>query len=304
MVDPLPPRDLVAGVLDVDVAEPLGAYVFGPHDAGAELGRLVERAVFLEAFGNTSEMLDDEYSPYEQSSLYFCVVDHRRRTPAGMIRIILPDPPVAGSGGAAGLKSLVDLEACWGEPATALLARTRVPLAPPPTWDNATLTVMPAYRGSSAAGLVSLGLYQSVVRAARQAGIDWMVAILDLAVYRMSRQRFQSPFVPFAEARTYLGSQASLPVSLHVSDWKRRLGANDAAIHDIVFEATGLEAAMRPLDLASPTLEIAGAGARLSAAGVTASAGPAGGRHVVTATAGGGSGRHLVAASTATDGAG
>ena len=65
--------------------------------------------MFLEAFGNTAELLADEYGPYEASSFFICVVDHLRMLPAGVMRVVLPSPR--------GFKSLNDIEPVWGEPA-------------------------------------------------------------------------------------------------------------------------------------------------------------------------------------------
>ncbi|HVC24526.1 MAG TPA: hypothetical protein VND23_02105 [Acidimicrobiales bacterium] len=236
-------RDLVGDVVDTSVPEPMGAYVFGPDEDGSEICRHVERAVFLEAFGNTAELLEREYGPYEGTSVFLCVVDHRRRVPAGAVRLILPSP------GGPGLKSLNDLAPVWGEVAPVMLARAGVAAPPDATWDVATLAVMPEYRGAAAAGLVSIALYQSGVRGARRVGVDWMVAILDAAVHRMQRLAFRGPFVAFAPGRSYLGSTSSFPVSLHIPEWERRILASDQAIHDIMFDARGIEAAMRPLDL-------------------------------------------------------
>ena len=237
-------RDFVGAVVDTEVPEPMGAYMFGPYEAGSEICRHVERTVFLEAFGNTPELLEQEYGAYERTSVFLCVVDHRRRLPAGAVRLILPEP------GGPGLKTLNDLEPVWGEPADTLLARAGVAAPREASWDVATLAVMPEYRGAAAAGLVSIALYQSGVRAARRAGVDWMIAILDVVVHRMARLKFQGPFVPFAPARSYLGSAASFPVYLHISEWERRVAVADPAIHDVMFDARGIEAAVRPLDLA------------------------------------------------------
>src|SRR5579875_1985596 len=95
--------ELVGGLGAARLVEPFGVYVLRSEDPAAELGRSLERAVFLEAFGNTPELLEVEYSPYESASLFLVVVDHRRRLPAGVMRVICP-------GGPAGLKSLNDLE--------------------------------------------------------------------------------------------------------------------------------------------------------------------------------------------------
>ena len=57
---------------------PFGFYIIRSNDPAAELGRAVEREVFLEFFGNTPDMLHDEYDPYEGNSLFLVLVDHLR----------------------------------------------------------------------------------------------------------------------------------------------------------------------------------------------------------------------------------
>lgn len=236
-------RELVARVVDTDVPEPMGAYVFGPYEAGAELARHVELAVLLEAFGNTAELLDEQYRAYDATSVFFCVIDHRRRLPVGMMRLVVPYP------GGPGLKSLNDVEAVWGTPATVLMARSGGPDPRAATWDVATLAVMPEYRGAAAAGLVSLALYQSVLACTQRLGIDWIVAIVDMTVYRMSRVKFREPFVAYGPARSYLGSPGSVPVFLSLAEWNERLALTDRSIHDVLFSGVGIAAAVRPLDL-------------------------------------------------------
>ena len=152
--------------------EPFGAYLFGPDEPGAELGRHLERQVFLEAFGNTVEDLAREYARYEKSSLFIVIVDHVRRLPAGVIRVVTPSP--------AGLKSLNDLEAGWGESADIMMQRTGLDFEPDKIWDVATLAVPPEYRGRATQGLVTMGLYQTLTMGARSIGVELLVAILDV----------------------------------------------------------------------------------------------------------------------------
>ena len=239
---------LARSVIDVGRSEPFGAYVFLPDDPAAELGRNVERAVFLEAFGNTEQLLAAEYGPYEATSLFFVILDHRRLRPAGMMRLIVPtaDGP--------GLKSLNDIPPVWGEPAATILGRSGIGLSVARTWDIATLAIDGEYRTAAATGLVALGLYQSTVRTGEALGVEWMIAILDRFVFRMSKVRFTQPFFALAEGRPYLGSRASMPVYCCLSEWRRRLAMADPAIHGVIFEGVGIEAALRPLDLAESTV--------------------------------------------------
>ena len=85
-------RQLVAEVSDPDAVAPFGVYVWSSSEPGAELGRHLERRVFGEFFGNSPETLAEEYGPYEEASSFFCVVDHRRQLPAGVLRVIRPSP--------------------------------------------------------------------------------------------------------------------------------------------------------------------------------------------------------------------
>ena len=95
---------------------PFGFYIVRADDPASELARSVEREVFYEFFGNTPDLLHEEYDPYESASLFLLMVDHLRRKPAAVLRMLLPSP--------AGFKSLNDIETHWGQPVDEVLART------------------------------------------------------------------------------------------------------------------------------------------------------------------------------------
>jgi len=116
-------------------------------------------------------------------------------------------------------------------------------------WDAATLVVAPAYRTAAATGLVCLGLYQSLVRAARASGVEWLCAVLDTVVFRVAQAKFAGPFEPYADGRPYLGSKSSLPVTVNFAGWKDRLAAREPEIHDIIYEGVGIEPVMRPVPI-------------------------------------------------------
>jgi hypothetical protein len=236
-------RQLAQEVIGPVTGQPFGAYLFAGDEPGAELGRWLENAVFLEAFGNTPDQLAREFGPYEQSTLFICVVDHLRRLPAGVMRVVLPSP--------AGSKSLNDLALVWGEPAETVIERTGLALDRACTWDIATMAIAREYRGKAAAGLVSMGLYQSLSLAARSWGAEWFVAILDLPVFRLIRWKLRLIFAGFKgiTALPYLGSAASIPAWCDVVAAERRLEATDPYLYEILVVGKGLEPAVRPLDL-------------------------------------------------------
>jgi hypothetical protein len=194
----------------------------------------VEQVVFDEAFGNTPAILDLEYRQYDGASLFFCVIDHRRRLPIGMSRAILPSD--------VGFKSLDDIERDWGEPLDAVLARTGLDLRRDEVWDCATVATLPDYRRGALYGLVSMALYQAVTITALRCGFRWWVAIVDEPVLRVLQWRLGRPFSEYEGLRpmSYLGSSASTPVWSDLEAWRTRLAQHDPDMHDVVFHGRGL----------------------------------------------------------------
>jgi hypothetical protein len=236
-------RRLTAEISAPGAAETFGAYLFGTDEPGAELGRHLERVVFLEAFGNTMDDLAREYGHYEASSLFIVVVDHARQLPAGVIRVVKPSP--------VGLKSLNDLEAIWGENAEAAMRRTGLEFGPEKIWDVATLAAPPEYRARAVGGLVTMGLYQTLTLAARASGIDLLVALLDMPVFRMLRWKMHMIFAGYRGLGPlpYLGSPASIPAWCDLLYADKHLAAVDPGLHGILYKGIGLEPALRLADL-------------------------------------------------------
>ncbi len=198
-----------------------------------------------EFFGNTPEMLAAEYAPFEASSVFLCVIDQRRLVPAGVSRSIIPS--------AAGFKSLHDIPRVWGADADDLIARSASGLDPGKCRDIATLATASDYRGSGTEGLVSLALYQAIIMSSLATHAPWLVAVMDLAVIDLLSERIGSPFskYPDVQPERYLDSPASLPVYVDLPAYGDRLAKADANMHSILFEGSGLEAAVRTPDWAS-----------------------------------------------------
>src|SRR3954451_1174676 len=215
-------------------SQPFGTYVLAPTDPATELGRHVERAVFLETFGDVPELLASEYAPYDGASVFFVVVDHRRRVPAGTIRVILPSP--------AGFKSLDDLLPVWGVSVHDVL-RSAAPWDLRRLWDFATLAVVPDYRGEAALGIVTQALVQAIAMVGRRAGGSRFVAILDVPVLRMLQWRMGRPFerFPGLDDRPYLGSPASAAVWGDVAQGDARRQSVDPFLHELIFAGRGRE---------------------------------------------------------------
>ncbi len=247
-------RDLAQSVMTKAGRDttPFGLYVIPGLDPAAELGRSIEREVFAEFFGNSPELLAEEYEPYDPNSLFFVVIDHRLRAPAGVLRALLPHGPA---------KSLDDIARAWGEDPDEVIARTNPGIDRSLVWDIGTLAAMPDYRGSSTSGLITLSLYQCLAMLAHQDGVKWVTAVLDLVVLELIQKMISRPFTPFAglEPLSYLDSPASLPVFLDADDYQPRLALTDPNMYDILFRGSGLEAAVSTPDWTRTAVEGVGA---------------------------------------------
>jgi len=215
---------------------PFGFYIIRSDEPFADLGRAVEREVFYDFFGNTPDLLHAEYDPYESSSLFLVVIDHLRRVPAAVIRLLLPSP--------VGFKSLHDIAKDWGVPAEEAIARTGVTFDFDSLWDIATLAVSREYRGAASQGLVSLGLYQGMNMLGSLVDVQHAIAILDLVVFDHVQKSFHRAFRPFVglEPRRYLDSPSSLPIYCDVREYRARLAILDADMYELLYAGVGLEA--------------------------------------------------------------
>lgn len=240
-------REVASAYIDRDAKEPFGVYAFGSKEPAANLARAVEGEVFLEAFGNTPEQLLEAYAPYEMRSFFICVMDHRRRIPAGSMRVIIPTPDEARC------KTIDDLESNWEASAQRLRSSGGMPIPVTKAWDIATLAVSKEYRGGATNGLVALALYNAFVQPARILGVDWAVGIIDNVLLRFSYLHLCRPFEAFSglEAQPYLGSEASTPVWCQLSAWSDRLHVGAPTLGESIFSGAGFVPALRPVDVAS-----------------------------------------------------
>lgn len=238
-------RAAAADLAAPGASQPFGAYVFGHDGPGADLARTLETLAFWDAYDESPQVQEDEFRPYDASSFYFCVIDHLRHVPAGMMRVVVPSRH--------GLKSLNDIRRMWGESPEEVIARTGMGLDVALTWDIATMAIAEGYRGKAAKGLVSMALYQSLTLAALHSGVEWFVAVFDLPVFRLVRWKLRLIFAGYeglAPVR-YLGSDAAIAAWCDVLAAERRLAAEDPDLHAVLVRGEGLEAAVRRLDLAA-----------------------------------------------------
>jgi hypothetical protein len=238
-------RALTAEVVEPGATQPFGAYLFRHDELGADLARDLETRVFWDAFDESPGVQEEEFRRYEDASFFFCVFDHLRQTPAGMMRVIAPSSH--------GLKSLNDIRRMWDESPDEVIARTGMGLDAARTWDVATMAIADGYRGKAARGLVAMALYQSLTLAALRSGVEWFVAVFDLPVFRLVRWKLRLIFTGYeglAPVR-YLGSDAAIAAWCDVLEAERRLAAEDRELYEILVLGEGLEHAVRTVDLSA-----------------------------------------------------
>lgn len=227
-----------------DGRAPFALHVVGPRDDLADAARRLEAEVFFETFGNTAEMLDAEYAPFDDVSAFIVVVDRRRDRVAGMIRLT-----VDGHGR---LKSLEDIAGePWNIPVDqALHAAGLAGLDTAETLDVTTLAVDPEYRSGAKGGLVSISMYAAVTQIAKAGGFRWLVTILDVVVLDLINAMGHDGFkhYPGVEPMSYLDSPSSVPVWCDLVEHEPLMRAAEPELAATMFDGAGLEAAVEPGD--------------------------------------------------------
>lgn len=238
--------------------EPFGVYLFHASSPDAELARYVEQVVFEETFGNSREMLDDEYAPYHDATIFVCVMDQRRHVPVGAMRLITPSP--------AGFKTLHDLERIWGIHPDDVDREHRIGLDTSSMMDVTTLSVMSEYRGSATNGLITLSILSGMCGLFRRWSTTWAVCVMDLVVYDLIQKLTGEPYSPFPGAvpKRYLDSPASLPLHCNLAEHWKKLEATDRFMTEIS-HGRGLGEAVRPPDYSEEVLPASSLAARKGA---------------------------------------
>ncbi|WP_246078773.1 hypothetical protein [Modestobacter excelsi] len=172
--------------------------------AERDAARDAEGRVFLAAFGNTPEVMEQEYGSYADRSRFVTVIDDSDGSALGAARLIVPDD--TGE-----VKTLADVA---GEPWQLSVPDSlrAAGLAGRPVWDVATLAVDRRHPSGVAGAEVSLALCHGLFRHSQAGGAQGLVTILDDRVLRLLRV-MGVPWAPMAGATSeyYLGSPASTP---------------------------------------------------------------------------------------------
>ncbi|MGY1618376.1 hypothetical protein ACI797_16675 [Geodermatophilus sp. SYSU D00691] len=205
--------------------------VVADSPAEREAARTVEASVFLGAFGNTPDVMAEEYGPYEERSRFLVVLDEVSGRALGAVRLIVPD--AAGE-----LKSLTDAAgAPWHVSAEETLRTAG--FAAQEVWDVATLAVDPDARAAARIE-TTFALCHALYRYTRANGVEGLVTILDDKVLRVLRT-IGLPWAPMAGATSqfYLGSPASTPCVVGVEECARGVRATRPDLAPRVVDGVG-----------------------------------------------------------------
>jgi ribosomal protein S18 acetylase RimI-like enzyme len=180
-------------------------HVAGGHEDGALLSLQVAADVFLEAFGNTADVLRREYAHLIPSMTHVVVLDRETRTAVGSL--LLQESP-AGE-----LKTVVDLAGPpWSVPPEQTLPALALTAGDRTAADLLLLAVSPEHRNR---GVAVLLLYAGWVVSAAS-GIDRWTAILDDSLLDGLNALTGGVLHAIAPSGPYLGSPASTPVTMRM----------------------------------------------------------------------------------------
>ena len=183
-------------------------------DPFANIARQIEREVFQDSWGNDCVTMKEEYGPYDESSVFFLVIDMQDKVPAGVLRMIRNSP--------AGLKTIVDLDDSVKSP----IAPIAIPVDHvmqchgiddlDRCWDGATAAVPRRYRRKLAA--IHLQIMRVVACAAMRDDIQHFVAVLDASVFKAARDVLGLPLAPLANTPpfTHMNAPNNRAVYAHV----------------------------------------------------------------------------------------
>ncbi|HET6209279.1 MAG TPA: hypothetical protein VFD94_02790 [Jatrophihabitans sp.] len=203
---------------------------FNPGPELEQAARECEASVFLRAYGNTREQLQDEYGPYDDSSVFIALSEPGGDV-LGCARLIRPGP--------AGLKTLHDVSRPpWSLDVQRSVRAARLDLTN--TWDIATIGARRGLKGP--ARLASIALFHGVVQAMRANQVASAVMIIDERVRRLlSAVGMFGRALPGTAPASYLGSSASTPVFEHCAQAFDRQRVENPEAYRLYVQGLGLD---------------------------------------------------------------
>ncbi len=244
-------RQLIDAADRPDRDKPYGIYYISSESAFSSLGRFVEREVFREVFGNDDHAMDTEYGPFEPVSDFILAVDQRIEEPAGVMRLIRPNPR--------GLKTLIDVAADprWGTDESDFIAHHEPESGMGGVHDIATLAVRGGWTGDSPDLRPSHALYAGLYRWCLANSIELLVGAIDVAVASLL-VGLRFPMEPLCDlpAVEYLGSEETRPYVISVPEARRRMRV-DTELRSLLFgDLVDREFSFPPIELDAEGIDL------------------------------------------------
>jgi hypothetical protein len=217
------------------VAEPLLRLALTASADTCEDARRCELEVLAHWYGDTPDLIEEAYGPYEDQSA-FLSVERDDGAVVGASRLIVP--------GRLPLKTLSDMCA----PPWSIDAVRSVRLAgvdPDRTFDVATLAVRP----DNGAGprVVASALYYGLINGALVNDHPWIIAIIDRHVRGLlAMVGLPLHALPGTRARSYMGSPACAPVFTYLPSLVAGQRLTDPEAHRFISMGQGLDGVLLP----------------------------------------------------------
>ena len=217
----------------------LSFHVLEPGDANYGWGLQVEKDVFASEFGDSPELIEQEYYKYNPYSTLLVVRDEKANMPIGMWRVIHNNKDV-------GFKTYNDIQRedlGWKRRMDDVLLQTELELPPEKTVDLGSVAILKQYRENLEGAQAGIALYKGMIEYSKQHGIEYWVGIIDRKPFELvTQKRFGGIFHQFKSLgyEKYMGSEQSTPVYAEVARVPEIIKAHSEMFYKLIVEAEGL----------------------------------------------------------------
>jgi len=192
-----------------------------PQDAKyTNIARTLERTRFERRFGNTTDIMHEEYGPWEKQSIFFLAIDMNTAETVSALRAIHDGPN--------GFKTPKDLGKEFGDSEYEKHIFEHYGITDPSTcWDLGTAAADEGHPGGA------VWVYRGMYVGSQKAGIKHFFSMVDEKPFE-TMEKLGFPFKPLDGANwmAYAGSKKSLPVYGDAPTFEASVREQEKAISD------------------------------------------------------------------------
>lgn len=236
-VEQLLVEELIEGIAEIQSSDARYCLVtVGPFSKYANLARSLESEVFFEFFHNDSELMKDEYGPYENASKFFMVIDRKENRKAGVMRLLHDSEH--------GFKAIKDVKSMGLTDLSEddILASLGVS-STGSTIEIATIAASPVYRGRRSDQLVSAAMYRALYQYCLSGNYTDLVAVID----SKPLQNLHDIYLPVSTTEEvkspfeYLNAKENSLIHIPIGDIEGFMKGHDVATFDFLLGKPGLD---------------------------------------------------------------